>query len=76
MVFSGGKNEKLASGLVEPFISHLKFAKDQIPKGGYSITMRPPSTHAYWFTKATFLRYNFCLIFEKFQAFSNFVIVH
>ncbi|KAL3345361.1 hypothetical protein AABB24_024365 [Solanum stoloniferum] len=57
VVFSGGKNEKLASGLVEPFISHLKFAKDQIPKGGYSITMRPPSTHAYWFTKATFLRF-------------------
>ncbi|XP_055803222.1 COP1-interacting protein 7 [Solanum dulcamara] len=57
VVFSGGKNEKLASGLVEPFISHLKFAKDQIPKGGYSITMRPPSTHAYWFTKATFQRF-------------------
>lgn len=57
VVFSGSKSEKLASGLVEPFISHLKFAKDQIPKGGYSITMRPPSTHAYWFTKATFLRF-------------------
>ncbi|KAJ8549602.1 hypothetical protein K7X08_033309 [Anisodus acutangulus] len=57
VVFSGSKNEKLASGLVEPFISHLKFAKDQIPKGGYSITMRPPSTHAYWFTKATFQRF-------------------
>lgn len=57
VVFSGSKSEKLASGFVEPFISHLKFAKDQIPKGGYSITMRPPSTHAYWFTKATFLRF-------------------
>ncbi|XP_059292243.1 COP1-interacting protein 7 [Lycium ferocissimum] len=57
VVFSGSKSEKLASGLVEPFISHLKFAKDLIPKGGYSITMRPPSTHAYWFTKATFLRF-------------------
>ncbi|KAF3653637.1 putative glucose-induced degradation protein 8 -like protein isoform X1 [Capsicum annuum] len=57
VVFSGSKSEKLASGLVEPFISHLKFAKDQIPKGGYSITLKPPSTHAYWFTKATFLRF-------------------
>lgn len=57
VVFSGGKSEKLASGLVEPFISHLQFAKDQIPKGGYSITMRPPSTHAYWFTKSTFQRF-------------------
>ncbi|KAM3285155.1 COP1-interacting protein 7 [Capsicum chacoense] len=57
VVFSGSKSEKLASGLVEPFISHLKFAKDQIPKGGYSITLKPSSTHAYWFTKATFLRF-------------------
>lgn len=56
VVFAGGKSEKLASGLVEPFISHLKFAKDQIPKGGYSITLRPPNAHASWFTKATFQR--------------------
>ncbi|KAA8515295.1 hypothetical protein F0562_018475 [Nyssa sinensis] len=57
LVFSGGVTEKLASGLVGPFISHLKFAKDQIPKGGYSITLRPPSAHASWFTKATFQRF-------------------
>ncbi|CAA3025850.1 Hypothetical predicted protein [Olea europaea subsp. europaea] len=56
VVFSGKKNEKLASGLVEPFISHLKYAKDQIPKGGYSMTLRPP-TNAPWFTKATFQRF-------------------
>ncbi|KAL8103813.1 COP1-interacting protein 7 isoform X1 [Apium graveolens] len=56
VIFAGGKSEKLASGLVEPFISHLKVAKDQIPKGGYSITLRPPSTQASWFTKATFQR--------------------
>lgn len=56
VVVSGGKTEKLASGLVEPFIAHLKFAKDQIPKGGYSIALRPPSTAASWFTKATFQR--------------------
>ncbi|KAL3820537.1 hypothetical protein ACJIZ3_006442 [Penstemon smallii] len=60
VVFSGKKSEKLASGLVEPFISHLKFAKDQIPKGGYSITLRPPTSiddDASWFTKATFQRF-------------------
>ncbi|KAI7736260.1 hypothetical protein M8C21_022710 [Ambrosia artemisiifolia] len=52
-----GKNkEKLASGLVEPFISHLKLFKDQISKGGYSITLRPPTTNAFWFTKSTFQR--------------------
>ncbi|CAI9787919.1 unnamed protein product [Fraxinus pennsylvanica] len=56
VVFSGKKNEKLASGLVEPFISHLKYAKDQIPKGGYSITLRPP-VDAPWFTKSTFQRF-------------------
>ncbi|CAA2995811.1 Hypothetical predicted protein [Olea europaea subsp. europaea] len=56
VVFSGKKNEKLASGLVEPFISHLKYAKDQIPKGGYSITLRPP-VDAPWFTKSTFHRF-------------------
>ncbi|VFQ88554.1 unnamed protein product [Cuscuta campestris] len=57
VVVSGGKSEKLASGLVEPFIAHLKFAKDQIPKGGYSITLRPPSPASFWFTKATFQRF-------------------
>ncbi|KAM7530690.1 hypothetical protein LguiB_034100 [Lonicera macranthoides] len=58
IIFSGSIKEKLASGLVEPFISHIKFAKDQIPKGGYSITLRPPTnTHSPgWFTKSTFQR--------------------
>lgn len=59
VVFSGKKSEKLASGLVEPFLAHLQYAKDQIPKGGYSITLRPPTTDAdvSWFTKATFQRF-------------------
>lgn len=57
MVVSGGKSEKLASGLVEPFIAHLKFAEDHIPKGGYSITLRPPHNASFWFTKATFQRF-------------------
>ncbi|KAL8192499.1 hypothetical protein R6Q57_027684 [Mikania cordata] len=56
LLFSGKNKEKLASGLVEPFISHLKFFKDQISKGGYSITLRPPTTSAFWFTKSTFQR--------------------
>ncbi|KAJ9136201.1 hypothetical protein P3X46_033302 [Hevea brasiliensis] len=57
VLFSGGKTEKLASGLFEPFISHLKFAKDQICKGGYSIKLCPPTGNATWFTKATFERF-------------------
>lgn len=56
MIFSGGLNEKLASGLLEPFLSHLKSAKDQISKGGYSITLRPAGSEASWFTKATLQR--------------------
>lgn len=56
LLFSGKNKEKLASGLVEPFISHLKFFKDQISKGGYSITLRPPNTSTFWFTKSTFQR--------------------
>ncbi|KDP20927.1 hypothetical protein JCGZ_21398 [Jatropha curcas] len=57
VLFYGGKTEKLASGLFEPFISHLKFAKDQISRGGYSIKLCPPTSGAPWFTKATFERF-------------------
>ncbi|KAA8523865.1 hypothetical protein F0562_010288 [Nyssa sinensis] len=58
VISAGGTSEKLASGLLEPFRSHLKCAKDQIQKGGYSITLQPPSTAtAAWFTKATLERF-------------------
>ncbi|KAI3876282.1 hypothetical protein MKW92_010993 [Papaver armeniacum] len=57
VVFSGNKNEKLASGLLDPFISHLRYAKEQIPKGGYSIKLCPPSSNSSWFTKGTLERF-------------------
>ncbi|CAI9088552.1 OLC1v1022903C1 [Oldenlandia corymbosa var. corymbosa] len=57
VIFAGNKNEKLATGLLEPFISHLQYARDQISKGGYSITLRPSSGHSSWFTKATLERF-------------------
>ncbi|CAM8984650.1 unnamed protein product [Rhodiola kirilowii] len=58
VAFCGKSSEKLASGLLEPFVSHLKVAKDEILKGGYSITLRPPShLDSHWFTKATFQRF-------------------
>ncbi|CAI0468546.1 unnamed protein product [Linum tenue] len=57
IVFYGGKPEKLASGLCEPFVAHLKFAKDEFAKGGYSIKLCPPSRFAPWFTKSTFQRF-------------------
>ncbi|KAL9160191.1 hypothetical protein ABFS82_08G183800 [Erythranthe guttata] len=55
VIFAGKKSEKIASGLLEPFVSHLKSAKDQIFKGGYSITLKPasPNDDSSWFTKAT-----------------------
>lgn len=58
MIFtSGGGNEKLASGLLAPFLNHLKSAKDQISKGGYSITLRPSAPETcHWFTKSTLQR--------------------
>jgi hypothetical protein len=59
VIVSGDVSERLASGLLEPFISHLKCAKDQISKGGYSITLRPVATFAPWFTKATLQRFFF-----------------
>ncbi|KAJ4977045.1 hypothetical protein NE237_002151 [Protea cynaroides] len=58
VVFSGGLREKLASGLVEPFNSHLRCAKEQISKGGYSITLRASNpSDAGWFTKGTLERF-------------------
>ncbi|XP_022717047.1 COP1-interacting protein 7-like [Durio zibethinus] len=57
VIFSGKENEKLASGLLQPFISHLKSAKDQISKGGYSITLRPVGSTPSWFTKGTLQRF-------------------
>ncbi|XP_061375558.1 COP1-interacting protein 7 [Gastrolobium bilobum] len=57
LVFSGTLHQKIASGLFEPFVSHLKFVKDEISKGGYSIKLLPPTNAAFWFSKATFERF-------------------
>lgn len=58
VIFTGKKSEKIASGLLEPFLGHLKSAKDQISKGGYSITLKPTSSDASsWFTKAILERF-------------------
>ncbi|KAL4395925.1 hypothetical protein AHAS_Ahas01G0040600 [Arachis hypogaea] len=47
VVFCGGVREKVVSGLFEPFVSHLKFVKDEISKGGYSINCLPPNNSAF-----------------------------
>ncbi|KAF7803503.1 COP1-interacting protein 7 [Senna tora] len=56
VVFSGAAYERIASGLFEPFVSHLKFVRDEISKGGYSIKLLPPTYAALWFSKPTFER--------------------
>ncbi|XP_010473310.1 PREDICTED: uncharacterized protein LOC104752776 isoform X2 [Camelina sativa] len=78
VLFCGSKKEKLASGIFEPFVSHLKFARDQISKGGYSISLRPPSSHSPWFTKSTFHRFvrfvNTPAIIERFATLEKEIL--
>lgn len=57
LVTANGKTEKIATGLLDPFLTHLKTAKDQLEKGGYSIILKPEaSDNAAWFTKGTIER--------------------
>ncbi|XP_050371936.1 COP1-interacting protein 7 [Argentina anserina] len=58
VISANGKTEKIASGLLNPFLSHLKTAQEQMAKGGYSIILEPESgTDASWFTKSTVERF-------------------
>ncbi|KAI3814407.1 hypothetical protein L1987_19162 [Smallanthus sonchifolius] len=53
-IIANGKKEKIASGLLNPFIAHLKAAQDQIAEGGYSVLLAPEAgSNATWFTKCT-----------------------
>ncbi|KAK7301470.1 hypothetical protein RJT34_12335 [Clitoria ternatea] len=51
VIVGGSVDERRASELLELFLSRLKSAKDQISKGGYSITLHPPAPHACWFLR-------------------------
>ncbi|ESQ44717.1 hypothetical protein EUTSA_v10003134mg [Eutrema salsugineum] len=58
LVTANGKTEKIATGLLDPFLAHLKTAQDQVAKGGYSIILKPEdSDNAAWFTKGTIERF-------------------
>ncbi|GFP85841.1 hypothetical protein PHJA_000727900 [Phtheirospermum japonicum] len=58
IIIANDKKEKIASGLLNPFLAHLKTAQDQVAKGGYSILLEPDkSSNAAWFTKATLERF-------------------
>ncbi|XP_016504079.2 COP1-interacting protein 7-like [Nicotiana tabacum] len=57
-IIANGKKEKLASGLLNPFLAHLRTAQDQIAKGGYSVLLEPDAhVDASWFTKGTVERF-------------------
>ncbi|KAM1281702.1 hypothetical protein ACFX2H_022146 [Malus domestica] len=58
VISANGMTEKIASGLLNPFLSHLKTAQEQMAKGGYSIILEPESgSDAAWFTKSTVQRF-------------------
>lgn len=58
VIVANGKNVKLASGLLNPFLAHLKAAQEQMARGGYSIILEPePGSDATWFTKGTVERF-------------------
>lgn len=63
---SGNIVELVTSGLLKPFVAHIKAAEEQVANGAYIITLEPPrnySAHSHgsqvpfsWFTKATLER--------------------
>ncbi|KAH1240596.1 COP1-interacting protein 7 [Glycine max] len=59
LVSSDGHTEKLASGLVKPFLTHLKVAEEQVALAASSIKLeidRHKNAET-WFTKGTFERF-------------------
>lgn len=75
IITANGEKEKIASGLLNPFLSHLKTAQDQIAKGGYSIVLEPNSetNHTTWLTKETVERSD--LHHEEFGIFQVSVVI-
>ncbi|XP_057783519.1 COP1-interacting protein 7 isoform X2 [Salvia miltiorrhiza] len=58
IIIANDRKEKIATGLLNPFLAHLKTAQDQIDKGGYSILLEPETgSDSSWFTKATLERF-------------------
>lgn len=59
-VSSGGTTEKIASGLVKPFVTHLKVAEEQVALAFQSIRLEVESRKNMetWFTKRTLERYS------------------
>ncbi|XP_021637706.2 uncharacterized protein LOC110633425 isoform X2 [Hevea brasiliensis] len=58
-VSSNGNTEKLASGLVKPFVTHLKVAEEQVARAVHSIKLEVQrhKNAETWFTKGTLERF-------------------
>ncbi|GKV47688.1 hypothetical protein SLEP1_g54561 [Rubroshorea leprosula] len=56
-VSSNGNIEKLAGGLVKPFVTHLKVAEEQIALAAQSIKLEVEKHKNTWFTKGTLERF-------------------
>ncbi|KAE9595877.1 hypothetical protein Lalb_Chr17g0343411 [Lupinus albus] len=58
-VSSDGNTEKLSSGLVKPFLTHLKFAEEQVALAAQSIKLETErhKNAGTWFTKGTLERF-------------------
>ncbi|KAL2462385.1 uncharacterized protein Fot_53622 [Forsythia ovata] len=58
-VSSNGNMEKLASGLVKPFVAHLKFAEEQVLSDAQSVKLEAgrQKRSKTWFTKGTLERF-------------------
>ncbi|CAH8293172.1 unnamed protein product [Eruca vesicaria subsp. sativa] len=58
-VSTGGNTEKIASGLVKPFVAHLKVAEEQVARDVQCIRLQLESSKnaGTWFTKATIERF-------------------
>ncbi|KAL6495961.1 hypothetical protein OROGR_030524 [Orobanche gracilis] len=58
-VYSDGSTEKIASGLLKPFVSHLQIAEEQLTSGSQSVKLevgRQKNADT-WFTKGTLERF-------------------
>ena len=66
-VSTAGNTEKIASGLVKPFVAHLKVAEEQVAREALSIRLQVESSKnaGTWFTKATLERFRFLFLFER-----------
>lgn len=65
-VSTAGNIEKLASGLLKPFVAHLKVAEEQVARDVQSIKLEVESNKnaGTWFTKGTLERLHSILNME------------